>query len=111
MTLTAVQQQTTPQTTLKISKFEAYRLMIDTKNTGKIFTVTFIKRDGTIRKMNCRLGVKKDLSNNPNKRPQNYNPDEHSLLSVYDMKAKGYRSIRLNTVIRLKIDGVTKEVI
>lgn len=29
---------------------------------GKFFTVTFIKKDGTIRKMNARLGVTKGLT-------------------------------------------------
>jgi hypothetical protein len=30
---------------------------------GQFFTVEFIKKDGTLRVMNCRTGVKKYLSN------------------------------------------------
>ena len=30
---------------------------------GQFFTIEFIKKDGTLRVMNCRTGVKKYLSN------------------------------------------------
>ena len=33
---------------------------------GKFFTVEFVKKDGTLRKMNCRLGVAKDLKGGQN---------------------------------------------
>ena len=35
------------------------------KNTnGKFFTCLFVKKDGTLRKMTARVGVKKGLANN-----------------------------------------------
>lgn len=98
----------------KISKFKAYELMKGSK--GKIFTVTFIKKDGTLRKMNCRLGVKAGLSQDPNKKGMSYNPDEKYLLNVYDVKSKdekkkNYRMVDLNTVMSLKTSGVEYQVV
>ena len=68
---------------------------------GKIFTVTFIKKDGTMRVMNCRLGVKKNLKGVGRR----YNPDNFNLLSVYDMQKKAYRMINLETIQEIKIGG------
>ena len=63
---------------------------------GRFFHVTFVKKDGSVRNMGCRLGVKKYIkgtgttSNNP------------SLVTVYDMKVKGYRAFDLNRVYSVK---------
>lgn len=80
------------------SKLEAYALMKGSK--GKVFTVIFKKKDGSIRKMNCRLGVQKNLTG----KGLAYNPLDKLLLCVYDMQSKGYRMVNLNTVISLRID-------
>jgi hypothetical protein len=75
----------------------AKKLIFDTK--GKFFTVTFIKKDGTERKMNARLQVRKYLKGGELR----YNPSEMGYIAVYDMQAKGYRMVNTNTIKTLKI--------
>ena len=66
---------------------------------GKFFSVIFIKKDGTLRYMNCRLGVKKHLKGGTLK----FNPSKKGLVVVFDTTKKAYRMINLNTVKSLKI--------
>ena len=73
---------------------------------GKIFTVTFIKKDGSTRVMNARLGVKAYLQGG--KLP--YNPEEKGLLALFDIQAKGYRMLNLSTITELTIGKKTYEV-
>lgn len=68
---------------------------------NKIFTATFIKKDGTTRVMNCQLGVKKHLKGGE----QKFNPIEKNLLTVFDMQKKEYRMINISTLITLKANG------
>ena len=69
--------------------------MIKSSN-AKIMTVTFIKSDGTLRKMYAKVGVKRFLDKKPNKRKVVRNDN---LIAVYDMQAKGYRSFKLDSVV------------
>jgi hypothetical protein len=84
-----------------ISLEDAKNLIKDTK--GKFFTVTFIKKDGTERVMNARLGVKVYLKGGT----LAYDAESKGLLPVYDMKAKDYRMINLNTITNIKIGNNT----
>jgi hypothetical protein len=84
-----------------IDKATAKQLIKDTK--GKFFTVTFIKKDGTTRLMNARLGVKAYLRGGE----LPYNPEDKGLIPVYDVKTKDYRMINVNTITNLKI-GTTE---
>lgn len=68
---------------------------------GKIFTVEFIKKDGTLRKMNARLGVKKHLKGGT----LAFDPSERNLLPVFDMQKEGYRMINASTILTIKIGG------
>ncbi len=88
-------ESTNPSKT--INKETAKDLIKNTK--GKFFTVTFIKKDGTTRVMNARLGVKAYLrgGNLP------YDPEPKGLLPVFDVKTKDYRMININTITDLKI--------
>jgi len=83
----------------RISKLKAYLLIEESK--GKVFTATFTKVDGSIRVMNCRLGVKKGLTG----RGMNYNPRLKQMIPVYDMNKKEYRMLKLDTISELKIGG------
>jgi hypothetical protein len=69
---------------------------------GKIFNVTFRKKNGTIRKMNARLGVRKNIKGVGLK----YDPKAVGNLIVYSMGDKGYRTINLNSILRIKCNGV-----
>jgi hypothetical protein len=66
-----------------------------------IFSVTFIKKDGSERTMVARLHVKKGI----NGKGMAYNPVEKGLLPVWDMQKNGFRMINLKTVTELKIKG------
>lgn len=84
---------------MKYSK-DVLREMIGELN-GKIFSVDFVKKDGTLRSMLCRTGVQKGTSGEGLK----YDPVEKGLISVYDMKISEHRMINLNTVKRIKLEG------
>jgi hypothetical protein len=83
-----------------INKEEAKKLIHITN--GKIFSSTFIKKDGTHRLLTGRLKVTKGLKENAKPRP--YDPSKYNLVCVYDMKAEGYRMINFNTLLTLSIN-------
>jgi hypothetical protein len=70
---------------------------------GKIFNITFVKLNGELRTFNARLGVKYDRVSTSKR---NYNAEDKNLLVVYSMNDKGYRTVNLNTLKRLKANGV-----
>ena len=71
---------------------------------GGIFSVEFIKRsNGQLRKMVCRLGVKKHLKGGQ----KAYSTKAHNLLTVFDMENKGYRSIPVDAIQRISVNGQT----
>lgn len=70
---------------------------------AKIFSVIFQKKDGTLREMVCRLGVTKHLKGGE----LGYNPADFNYLTVFDMQKQEYRTINVNTLKRIKLDGVT----
>ena len=80
-----------------ISSNEAKELIKATN--GKFFTVTFIKKDGTERVMNARLGVKVYLKGGQ----LAYDAESKGLIPVYDVKTGGYRMVNINTITHLKI--------
>jgi hypothetical protein len=63
-------------------------------------TVEFTKKDGSLRKMNFRVGVKKHL-----KGGESTVAHKTNLVSVYDVQAKGYRVFNKNTAKRLVVNG------
>ena len=71
---------------------------------GRIFSVEFIKRStGELRTMTARTGVQKHLKGGK----KSYKPANHNLLTVYDLGAKGYRSIPVEAIQRLSVGGQT----
>ncbi len=83
----------------KITQAEAIELMNNAG--GKIFTVTFIKKNGETRTMNCRRGVQKYVTGVG----MRYDPAEHNLFVVFDMQKDAHRIINLETMLELKISG------
>lgn len=63
---------------------------------GRIFTVTFIKKDGSIRKMNCRMGVTKFLKGGKR------TTDPNKFLVVFDMQNNAYRAVNKETILEIK---------
>ena len=70
---------------------------------GKIFTVTFTKKNGEKRVMNARTGVSKGVTG----KGMSYNPVSKNLLAVYDMQKRDYRMINCNTIEEIKVLGET----
>ena len=77
------------------------RIVKAVSQNGKIFTVKFIKKDGSHRVMNCRKGVTKHLTG-PGK---DYKPAPNHLVTVWDLQCKGYRKINLNTLLQVRGNG------
>jgi len=85
-----------PPKSITLSQF------IQKVDNGRIFGVKFLKRTtGELRTMSCRLGVKKFLRGGQ----LAFCPAEKQLLTVFDMVAKGYRSIPLDGVRSVSVDG------
>ncbi len=53
--------------------------------------------------MVCRLGVKKHLRGGA----KAYDSKQHNLLTVFDMENEGYRSIPVDSIQRLSVNGQT----
>jgi len=70
---------------------------------GKFFSVTFVKKDGSVRKMTARLGVRKGV----NGKGLAFNPSERDLMVVWDTGKKEFRMVNLKTINTMKIGGVT----
>ena len=66
------------------------------KQSTGFFTVTFRKKDGTIRKMNARMDVKKHLKGGVSL----LDPDQY--LTVWDVQKKDYRAINKDNIIEVK---------
>jgi hypothetical protein len=72
-------------------------LAIKLLNTnGKIVTVTFTKKDGSILVMNCRLGVTKHLKGGVS------TLDPTKYITVYDLQSQGYRAIAKDQILAIK---------
>jgi hypothetical protein len=94
VTAPKVTKVTTPKVTSskgsKISKSSALN-MIQSSN-GKFFGVTFTKKDGSIRKMTCRIDKDK------------LTPNNLGYLTVNEVKTKTYKSLNLQTLSELRIN-------
>jgi len=80
---------------------EQLRTLIKELTNDRIFGVTFIKKDGTVRDMTCKLGVKKHLRGGE----LPYCPVEKGLLPVFDMVKLDYRVVNLNTITEIRANG------
>lgn len=69
---------------------------------GKFFSVEFIKKDGSLRRMTARLGVRKGITG----KGMAFNPSEKELMVVWATDKKNYRMINLKTITSLKVNGV-----
>jgi len=65
-------------------------------SNGKIFTVTFIKKDGSLRTLNGRLGVTKHLKGGSS------TLDPNQYITVFDLKTKAYRAVNKFTIQSVK---------
>ena len=85
-----------------ISPSEVIKIVGD----GRVFSATFVKKDGTIRVMNCRRGVSKGVTGVGLK----FNPQDKQLLGVFDMQKDQHRFINLQTLSQIRAGGEVYEV-
>lgn len=68
------------------------------KTGGKFFKAIFLKKDGSLREMTCRFGVKKYLKGGN----LSYDSESAGNWIVFDMEKKAYRTIDTSRLIALK---------
>jgi hypothetical protein len=71
---------------------------------GKVFKVSFIKKNGKLRNMSCRLDVKKYL-----KGGKSTTKNRDDVLTVFDMSLQEYRSIPLNRLCSFQCGDIKIE--
>ena len=81
----------------KVTRTELVELI--KKSSGKILNVSFVKKDGSLRNLNGRTGVTTHL------RGGKSCVDQDQYLSIYDLKAQGYRSVNKDTIEEVKFGG------
>jgi hypothetical protein len=69
-------------------------------SNGKFISVTFVKKDGSIRVLVGRLGVKKHLKGGES------TLDADKYITIFDTQNGGYRAINRDTIQSVRIDGV-----
>lgn len=72
-------------------------------NDGKIFSATFVKKNGEVRVMNCRRKVSKGVTG----KGLAFKPSDKGLMVVFDMHKEDFRMINLNSLIEAKVGGQT----
>ena len=72
---------------------------------GNFFRACFLKKDGTVREMPARFGVKKHLKGGE----LGYNPEALNYIIVFDVEKEAYRTINMDKLIFLRYNG--KEVL
>jgi hypothetical protein len=68
---------------------------------NRIFSCVFVKKNGEIRTMNCRLGVKKGVRGTG----KSISSPSNSYVTVFDMNKDQFRVINLETMIMINIGG------
>jgi hypothetical protein len=72
------------------------------QTNGKIFSIEFNTVKGEYRKMTVRTNVKKGV----NGKGLRYSPEDKGLICLYKMGIdKGFRMIKIENIISLKING------
>lgn len=84
---------------MTITTLKDLKDLLDSTN-GTIFSVKFIKKDGSIREMQCRTGVTKHLRGG-----ESTIAHIEDLYGVFDVAKKAYRCFYLNTVLEVTVAG------
>jgi hypothetical protein len=72
-----------------------------TEVKGNFFRACFLKKDGTVREMTARFGVKKHLKGGE----LSYNPEDFNYVVVFDVEKEAYRTINMDKLIFLRYNG------
>lgn len=92
---------------LRISRQYAASL-IESYDKDKIFSVTFVKRtDGSVRTLVGRKGVHKGVKGVGLK----FDPSSKGLITIFDMQKNAFRMINLETIISIRLDEQTYQIV
>lgn len=69
--------------------------------SGKVFSVIFTKKNGEVRKMVGRLGVRRYVKGGTNPAADRKYP----YIIVYDFQKRGYRTVNLDTLEEIRTGG------
>jgi len=92
----------TATTTHEIPRRRAMEFLTN-ETQGRIFSAYFQKRDGTMRTMVCRRGVKRHLAGGD----LPYDPRPRLLVPVWDMRTKNYRTVNVGSLVSFRIGDET----
>jgi len=84
-----------------ITKKQAKHLLKKMQDDNRMFSLQFIKKDGTKRVMLARFNVSKGLTGKGAK----YNAEDYNLMTVFDMNKSAYRSVPLDRLLWLRTKG------
>lgn len=76
---------------------------LQNETEGRIFSVYYRKKNGSMRELTGRIGVKAHLTGGDLR----YDPKAKLLLPVFDMHLGDYRMVNLATVVSFNIGGET----
>ena len=92
----------------KMHRIPSQRVVEFLEHLGNtMFSVVFTKKDGTERKMVCRLHVTKGVKGTGRNNAADFN---NPYMTVYDMQRHDFRNVNLTTLKSIKTHGVTLEV-
>tara|TARA_R100000664_G_C2701564_1_gene101696 strand:- start:11 stop:298 length:288 start_codon:yes stop_codon:yes gene_type:complete len=74
-------------------------------SNGKLFSASFIKKDGSTRDILCRLGVKSYIKGTG--KPSYALKKDNPYQLVFDFNKKGYRVINMETLFKIKFQQIT----
>lgn len=69
---------------------------------GKFFGVTFEKKDGSIREMQARTGVRKGVKGVQTEKPAGL----ADYITVYDVQNAGFRNIHRDKILSIRFQGL-----
>jgi len=92
---------------INLTNVNAVATLMSEVGNGKIFFAEFQKKDGTIRTMSARKGVRIGV----NGKGMAYNPHIKGLLGVFDMGMREFRMINLNGLVRFSANGKKYKVV
>jgi hypothetical protein len=76
---------------------------------GRFFSISFIKKNGKVRNLTGRLGVKSHRKTNSRK--SSASRFDNPYILVFDVQKQGYRMVNMNTAIEIKADKQTFKVV
>ena len=85
----------------KVDTPEGRKWIVDMLKVGPV-RITFTKKDGTERIMNCTL--KSELTETYEKKTDKVKDPNPDICPVYDLDAKGWRSFRYDSVKTVEFD-------